>query len=55
MMHLSDLAAAAPDKPAVVMADSGRMITYRQLDERSRQVSRLLAEHGIGTRGHRRF
>jgi long-chain acyl-CoA synthetase len=52
MMHLSDLAAAAPDKPAVVMADSGRMITYRQLDERSRQVSRLLAEHGIGTRGH---
>src|ERR1700733_12335537 len=52
MMHLSELAAAAPGKPAVVMAGSGRVVTYRQLDERSRQVSRLLAELGIGTGGH---
>ena len=52
MVHLSDLAAAMPAKPAVIMADGGRVLTYRQLDERSRQVSRLLAAHGIGPRDH---
>jgi long-chain acyl-CoA synthetase len=52
MVHLSDLAAAMPAKPAVIMADGSRVLTYRQLDERSRQVSRLLAAHGIGPRDH---
>jgi long-chain acyl-CoA synthetase len=52
MTHLSELAAAAPDKPAVIMADGSSVITYRRLDERSRQMSRLLAGHGIGPRDH---
>src|SRR5580700_7379789 len=51
-VHLSDLAAAAPDKPAVITADGSRVVTFRQLDERSRQVSRLLAGHGIRPRDH---
>ena len=52
MVHLSDMASAAPDKPAVIMTDGSRVVTYRQLDERSRQVSRLLAGLGIGLRDH---
>jgi acyl-CoA synthetase (AMP-forming)/AMP-acid ligase II len=52
MAHLSDLAAAVPGKPAVITADGSRVITYRQLDARSRQVSRLLAGYGIGPRDH---
>jgi long-chain acyl-CoA synthetase len=51
-VHLSDLATAAPDKPAVITADGSRVVTFRQLDERSRQMSRLLAEHRIGPRDH---
>ena len=52
MVHLSELAAASPAKPAVITADGSHVITYRQLDERSRQLSRLLAQHGIGPRDH---
>ncbi|HXZ63294.1 MAG TPA: acyl-CoA synthetase [Streptosporangiaceae bacterium] len=51
-MHLSELAAAAPDKPAVITADGDRVLTYGDLDRRSRQVSRLLASLGVGTGDH---
>lgn len=33
-----------PDKPAVVMAGSGRVLTYRQLDEESARQARYLRE-----------
>jgi long-chain acyl-CoA synthetase len=51
-MHLSQLAAGMPDKPAVIMADGSATVTYAELDARSRQVSRLLAEHGVGPGDH---
>lgn len=51
-MHLSQIAAAAPDKAAVVTADGGRVLTYAELDQRSRQVSRLLAGLGVGPGDH---
>ncbi len=51
-MHLSEIAAAAPDKPAVVTADGGQVLTYGDLDRRSRQVSRLLARLGVQTGDH---
>ena len=51
-MHLSEIAAPAPDKPAVVTADGGRVLTYGELDRRSRQVSRLLASLGVQTGDH---
>jgi long-chain acyl-CoA synthetase len=53
-VHLSEIAAAAPDKPAVVTADGGRVLTYAELDRRSRQVSRLLASLGVQTGDHAR-
>ena len=51
-MHLSEIAAAAPDKPAVIAADGERVLTYGDLDRRSRQVSRLLARLGVQTGDH---
>jgi long-chain acyl-CoA synthetase len=48
-VHLSEIAAAAADKPAVVTAGGDRVLTYGQLDRRSRQVSRLLASLGVQT------
>jgi long-chain acyl-CoA synthetase len=51
-VHLSEIASAAPGRPAVVMADGSRAMTFAELDRRSLQVSRLLAGLGVGPRGH---
>lgn len=40
-------AATQPDKPAVVMGRSGETITYRELDERSARLARLLYASGL--------
>ena len=40
-------ATTTPDKPAYVMAGSGEVVTYRQLDERSNQVAQLLRAAGL--------
>jgi acyl-CoA synthetase (AMP-forming)/AMP-acid ligase II len=37
-----------PDKPAYIMAGSGRVVTYRELDERSNQGAQLF--HSLGLR-----
>jgi len=41
-----------PDKPAVVMANSGEVVTYRQLDERSNQGAHLLRSLGLKRGDH---
>ena len=41
-----------PDKPAYVMVESGEVVTYRQLDERSNQLARLFNERGLGFGDH---
>lgn len=46
-MHPSIHARATPDKPAYVLARSGEVVTYRQLDERSNQVAHLLRKRGL--------
>ncbi|HXW46105.1 MAG TPA: acyl-CoA synthetase [Streptosporangiaceae bacterium] len=51
-MHLSELAAQAPEKAAVVTADGRVRVTFAELDARSRQVSRLLAGLGVGPGDH---
>lgn len=40
-------AATDPAKPAVVMADTGEVVTYAELDERSVQLARVLAARGL--------
>jgi acyl-CoA synthetase (AMP-forming)/AMP-acid ligase II len=36
-----------PDHPAVVMAESGETVTYRELDERSNRLAQLLYARGL--------
>ncbi|ELB87966.1 non-ribosomal peptide synthetase, partial [Rhodococcus wratislaviensis IFP 2016] len=43
---LADAVAAAPDGAAVVF--EGESLTYRDLDERSNQLARLLVDRGVG-------
>jgi long-chain acyl-CoA synthetase len=40
-------AATDPDKPAVIMAGSGRVLTYGQLEERSARLARALHDLGL--------
>ncbi|MBJ8345185.1 acyl-CoA synthetase [Antrihabitans sp. YC2-6] len=40
-------AQTTPDKPAVIAAESGRQITYRQLDDRSAGLARVLHDLGL--------
>lgn len=42
----------APDKPAVIMAGSGEVLTYRVLDDRSKQLAQLWYERGIREGDH---
>lgn len=51
-MHLSELAEAHPDKPAVIAAATGEVVTYRQLDDASVRLARLLASRGLGAGDH---
>ena len=48
MPHISVTAAAHPDKPAYIMGNSGEVVTYRQLDERSNQLAHYLRRRGVG-------
>ncbi|MFI0961286.1 acyl-CoA synthetase [Streptomyces sp. NPDC021080] len=47
-MNLTTLAAAHGDKPAVVMAGSGRSLSYRELEEHSNRIAHFF--HRIGLR-----
>mgnify|MGYP001260693314 CR=1 FL=1 len=47
-MYPGTWAKLTPDKAAYVMAESGEVVTYRQLDERSNQIARYLRSAGLG-------
>lgn len=46
-MHPSVHAARTPDKPAIVMAGSGTVVTYRELEERSNRFAHWLRSIGL--------
>ena len=46
-MHPYKHAAVTPDKPAYIMAGSGEVVTYRELDARANQGARLLRALGL--------
>lgn len=46
-MHPAAHAATNPDKPAYLMARSGEVVTYQQLDDRSNQLAQLLFDRGL--------
>jgi acyl-CoA synthetase (AMP-forming)/AMP-acid ligase II len=45
-------AVRAPDRPAIVMGSSGVVVTYRQLDERSRKLAAALRSRGLSVGDH---
>jgi fatty-acyl-CoA synthase len=47
MVWLADHAKATPDKPAMIIAETGETLTYRQLDDRSNQLAQLLHARGL--------
>ena len=46
-MHPFVHAATAPDRPAIIMAGSGAMMTYGELEAKSNQVAQLMRRHGL--------
>lgn len=54
-MHLGEIAAKLPDKPAVVMAGSGRVVTYRELNDESSRLAQLLHAAGLRPADHIAF
>jgi len=47
--------AATPDKPAVILATSGQVITYRELDDQANRVSHLFRNLGLKAGDHVAF
>ncbi len=52
MPHPSETARTYPHKPAIIMGNSGEMVTYRQLDERSNQGAQLFRSLGLKAGDH---
>jgi fatty-acyl-CoA synthase len=52
MPHPSITAQTDPDKPAIIMANSGETVSYRELDERSNQGAQLFRSLGLGKGDH---
>ena len=52
MPHFSAFAAETPDRPAYIMANSGEVVTYAELDRRSNQVAHLLRASGVNRGEH---
>ena len=51
-MYPGEHAKTAPDRPAIVMARSGEVVTYRELDERSNRLAHLLRAAGLKRGDH---
>src|ERR1700730_4514437 len=47
-MYPGTHAESAPDRPAVIMVDTGQVLTYREIDEKSAGLASAL--HGLGLR-----
>ncbi|WP_063041517.1 acyl-CoA synthetase [Nocardia pseudovaccinii] len=51
-MDLTELAARYEDKAAIVMAGSGEILTYRELEQRSNQIAHLFRSRGLAPGDH---
>jgi acyl-CoA synthetase (AMP-forming)/AMP-acid ligase II len=54
-MHPGNHAAATPDKPAVIMASTGEVVTYAQLHDEAVRLSNLLRSAGLRQGDHVAF
>src|ERR1051325_9568010 len=46
-MSIGSHARNTPDHPALIVSSSGETLTYRELDERSNRLARLLQTQGV--------
>ncbi len=51
-MFVGDYAKTRPDHPAIVMAESGQVVTYKELDERSMRLAQLWHARGLRRGDH---
>jgi fatty-acyl-CoA synthase len=51
-MYIADHARLTPDKPAIIAAESGEAVTYRELDQRSLRLAQLLGDRGLQRGDH---
>ncbi len=51
-MYPGTHAKSQPDKPAVIQASTGKVLTYRTLDERSNKLAHLLYDEGLRPGDH---
>lgn len=54
-MYPGTFAQQTPDKPAIVMADTGERLTYRERDERSAKLAHVLRDAGLAKGDHIAF
>ncbi|ROO83803.1 fatty-acyl-CoA synthase [Actinocorallia herbida] len=54
-MDLGTVAARTPDKPAVIMTGSGRVVTFKELDEASNRLAQVFHAAGIRPGEHIAF
>ena len=54
-MYPGAFAQTMPDKPAILMADTGEVRTYAQLEENSIRLARALHDHGLRPGDHVAF
>lgn len=52
MPHFSTYANDTPERPAYIMANSGEVVTYQELDRRSNQIAHLLRLSGVQRGDH---
>ena len=52
MAHPRDFAQSTPDKAAIIMATSGEVVTYRQLEQRANQIAHLFRQLGLRAGDH---
>ena len=51
-MHPGILAQQHPDKPAYIMAESGKVVTRRELEDASNQAAQLFRQLGLKRGDH---
>ena len=51
-MYAAEHARAYPDKPAIIMADSGEVVTFAEYEAAANQVAHLLRETGLRRGDH---
>ena len=52
LVYITEHARETPDKPAVIMAGSGRVTTFRELEENSNRAAHLFRSLGLDSRCH---